>query len=292
MIVLSVLVFLFLFSVLIIVHEFGHFYMARKSGVKVEEFALGMGKKLWSFTKGEVEYRINAIPFGGYVKMVGEEEESTDPRSFNKASLPKRMAITLAGVFMNFVLAIVLLTFLFSAGTSPIIISQQDFDQAVEKGIITLSEENEEGAQTVVDIQEVQVPFPQSIGFATMESFRLSKAIVHRVGQLPLEMIRDKKVPDDIAGPLGIAEATHQILPQGFKAVLKLLALLSLSLGVMNLLPIPALDGGRFLFQIVELITFRKPPERWENAIHLGGFMVLMLLMVVITWSDIVRIFF
>lgn len=292
MIFLSILVFLLLFSVLIVVHEFGHFYVARKSGVQVEEFALGMGKKLWSTKKDGVEYRLNAIPFGGYVRMLGEEEASNDPKSFNKAKLWKRMAITLAGVFMNFVLAIALLTILFSVGTKPIIITQDEFDAAVASGVVTLSEPDENGKQSITNIQEIQKDFPASFGFAVTESGRISKAIVKRVGQLPIEIIEKKRIPEDMAGPLGIAEATHKILPQGFNAILKLLALLSLSLGVMNLLPIPALDGGRFLFQLVELITFRKPPEKWENAVHLAGFILLMGLMLVITWNDILRIFF
>jgi regulator of sigma E protease len=258
----------------------------------VEEFGLGMGKKLWGKTKGEVEYTINAIPFGGFVRMLGEEGESKDPRSFGNAKLWKRMIITLAGVFMNFVLAIFVLTILFSVGTNPIIITQEEFDQAVEEQVIVLSEADEEGNQTIVDIQQIQKPVHEALVFATTESFRISKAIVHKVKNLPFEIYEKKGIPDDISGPLGIAEATHKILPQGFKAMLKLLAILSLSLGVMNLLPIPALDGGRFLFQLIELVTFRKPPEQWENAIHVGGFVLLMGLMVVITWNDIVRIFF
>jgi regulator of sigma E protease len=89
---------------------------------------------------------------------------------------------------------------------------------------------------------------------------------------------------------VGIAEMTHKITPLGILALMKLMALLSLSLAVMNLLPIPALDGGRFLFQIVELITFHRPSEKWENAIHMGGYILLMGLLVVITWNDIWRL--
>lgn len=292
MVLFSFIAFLLLFTILVLVHEWGHFFAARKSGVKVEEFGLGMGKKLWGKKKGEVEYTINAIPFGGFVRMLGEDGDSKDPRSFGNAKLWKRMIITLAGVFMNFVLAICVLTILFSAGTNPIIITQEEFDQAVAENVIVLSEMDEEGNQTIVDIQQVQKDFPKSFLFATTESFRISKAIVQKVKSLPFEIIEKRGIPDDISGPLGIAEATHKILPQGFKALLKLLAILSLSLGVMNLLPIPALDGGRFLFQLIELVTFRKPPEKWENAIHVGGFILLMGLMVAITWNDIIRIFF
>ena len=112
MLILSIIAFLIIFSVLIIVHEFGHYYAAIKSGVKVEEFGLGMGKKLYGYKRGETEFTLNAIPFGGFVRMLGEESSSNDPRSFGNAPLFNRMVITLAGVFMNFVMAIQLQKYL------------------------------------------------------------------------------------------------------------------------------------------------------------------------------------
>jgi len=130
MIIFSILAFLLIFSTLIIVHEFGHYYAAIKSGVKVEEFGLGMGKKLFGYKRGETEFTLNLIPFGGFVRMLGEEDDSKDPRSFGQAKLWKRMVITLAGVFMNFVMAIAFLTILFTAGTDPILVSQADVERA------------------------------------------------------------------------------------------------------------------------------------------------------------------
>jgi len=293
MIILSIIAFLVIFSALILVHEFGHFQAALKSGVKVEEFSLGMGKLLWKKKKEEIQYSVRAVPFGGYVKMLGEEDQSDDPRSFGKAKLWRRMMITLAGVFMNFVIAIFALTILFTSGTNPILITDADVMRAEEAGILVLSDEvNEDGKRDLISITPIQKPFPQSLLFATTETYRISIAVVQKVGEIPIEIIRERRVPEGLAGPLGIAEMTHKIVPLGFMALLKLFALLSISLGVMNLLPIPALDGGRFLFQIVELITFRKPPESWENAIHMVGFVLLMGLLVVITWNDIMRIFF
>lgn len=290
MILLSILAFLIIFSLLILVHEWGHFFAARRSGVKVEEFALGMGKRLWSTKKGEVEYSLNAVPFGGYVKMLGEEEESSDPRSFARAKLWKRMVITLAGVVMNFLMTIVFLTILFTVGTNPILIDEQDVQRAQAEGVLVLSEPNEEGIREVLDIQKIKKPFPQSLGFAVTESWRISKAVVRKVAEIPVTIIRDQKFPEGVAGPVGIAEITHKIVPAGFFALMKLTALLSLSLAVINLLPIPALDGGRFLFQIIELVTFRRPPEKWENAIHVAGYILLMALLVIITWNDIWRL--
>ncbi len=293
MILLSILAFLIIFSALILVHESGHFIAAIKSGVRVEEFALGMGKNLWKKKKNGVEYTINAVPFGGFVRMLGEEEASNDPRSFAKAKLWKRMVITLAGVTMNFILAILCLTLLFTVGTNPILITEEDVAQAEAAGLVKLSvEKNAEGKRDLLEIHPIQKSFPASLIFATTETYRISGAVVKRLAEIPVEIVEKGRLPEGLTGPLGIAEVTHKVVPLGILALVKLLALLSISIGMINLLPIPALDGGRFLFQVVELVTFHRPPEKWENAIHMVGYSLLMLLLVVITWNDLVRIFF
>jgi len=293
MILLSLLAFIIIFSTLILAHEFGHFFAAIKSGVKVEEFALGMGKNLWKRKKGGTEYTINAVPFGGFVRMLGEEESSGDPRSFCKAKLWKRMIITLAGITMNFLLAIVCLTLLFTVGTNPILITEKDVEKAQEAGLVKLSaEKNADGKYDLLEIHPIQKPFPQSFFFAITETGRISKAVVEKVVDIPMEIIETGHLPEGLTGPVGIAEVTHKVVPLGIMALIKLLALLSISIAVINLLPIPALDGGRFLFQLVELVTFHAPPKKWENAIHTTGYVLLMLLLVAITWNDVVRIFF
>jgi len=291
MIFVSIIVFLLVFSALILVHEAGHFFVARWSGVRVLEFGLGFGKKFWKKKKNGVEYSAGVVPFGGYVRMLGEEEESDALDSFEKAKLWRRMAITLAGIFMNFVFAIVILAGLFTAGSTPLLISDTDVDTAVEQGLIVLGEPNEEGKQEILEIHKIQLPFPQAIVFAAKETWRISGAVIEKAAEIPVQLVQKGTLPDGLAGPVGIAEATHRILPAGLAAILKLTALLSISLAVMNLLPIPALDGGRFLFQIVEMITFRKVPAKFEMWVHTIGFVLLMLLIVFITWQDFVRIF-
>jgi len=308
MVLPSVLVFLLIFSTLIIVHEFGHYYAAIKSGVKVEEFGLGMGKKLYGYQRGETEFTLNLIPFGGFVRMLGEEDDSKDPRSFSQAKLLNRMMITLAGVFMNFVLAITFLTVLFTVGTDPILVSQSDVERAYDSGVIAFNVDGERMSPDEIKalnnpdlevkfeyLQKVKAPFPQSIWLASTETVRISWAVLEKASEIPIELVQHLRVPEGLAGPVGIAEVTHQILPQGFMALVKLTALLSISLGVMNLLPIPALDGGRFVFQILELLLKPfgvKPNEKWENYAHMAGFALLMGLLLIITWNDIVRIFF
>lgn len=309
MIILSIIAFLVIFSLLIIVHEFGHYYAAIKSGVKVEEFGLGMGKKLFGKQVGETEFTLNAVPFGGFVRMLGEEDVSADPRSFGRAPLLNRMIITLAGVFMNFIMAIGLLTVLFMAGTDPILVSKQDFEKAYANGVVQLETmdgtrvtreeviamDNPDAEIKMVYPEQIKKPFPEALGFATTETYRISVAVLQKAGEIPIELIQKQRIPEGLAGPVGIAEITHKVVPLGFLALVKLTALLSISLAVMNLLPIPALDGGRFVFQMLELVLkpFKiRPDQRLENYAHVGGFVLLIGLLVLITWNDIARIFF
>jgi regulator of sigma E protease len=289
----SIIVFVLIFSFLILIHEFGHFYTAIKSGVKVLEFGLGFGKKLWKKQVGEVEYSIGAIPFGGYVKMLGEEEKSDDPRSFEQAKLWKRIFISLAGIIMNLIFTIIAFFVLFSIGTTPILISEADIQTADEQGLVTWSQPDENGEKSIVTLGEINKDFPESIIFTFQETWRISGAILDKVAEIPREIIRNKRLPKGLSGPVGIAEATHRIIPYGFWAIVKLTALLSLSLAIMNLLPIPALDGGRVFFQIIELILkpFKvKLNVDIENYIHTAGFAILMLLILVITWNDIIKL--
>lgn len=296
-----------IFSTLIVIHELGHFLAAKKSGVKVLEFGLGLGKKICGKFYGETEFTLNIIPFGGFVRMEGEESESTDPKSFGRAFLWKRMMITLAGVFMNFVFAILVLSLLFSIGTDPILVSKKDYDKAYESGLLVF--EKTDGTRITKEevlnlpaeetrmrfVEKVRKPYFQALGLAFSETFRISWAVVEKAGEIPVEIIEKHRLPEGLSGPVGIAEVTHRVVPMGFLALLKLAALLSISLGVMNLLPIPALDGGRFFFQVIELLLkpFKiKPSEKLENWAHLGGFILLMGFLIAVTWNDIARIFF
>ena len=306
MTILGFLAFLLIFSFLIFIHEFGHFIVARKSGVKVLEFGMGMGKKILGKKVGETEYTINLIPFGGFIRMLGEEEKSDDPRSFECASLWKRMGITLAGVFMNFVFAILGFTILFSVGTSPILVSENDIRDAYEKGTIgfeakdgtsisverALNSENQQDI-TLVFYEKLRVPIHVAFVLATKKTYQISLLVVDRVLKLPGEIIKEKSLPDDIGGPVKIASIVDDALSQGFWFLFKISILLSISLAVMNLLPIPALDGGRFLFQIIELFLkfFKKKPKpELEMAVHFAGFMILMVFMIAVTIRDVAQI--
>ncbi|MCB9809352.1 site-2 protease family protein [Candidatus Peribacteria bacterium] len=368
MVLVSLLVFFVMFSFLILIHEAGHFFAARWSGVKVLEFGLGFGKTLWKKRIGETDYTYNAVPFGGFVRMLGEDEASDDPRSFDRAPLWKRILITLAGIIMNFLFCVLALSALFMIGTEPLLVDTDtaSITSAEARGWVTpgpaLSPEYVKGLtpritttfnaqtaelfQTLWSVQDdpvqraavaeqinalhpdltlfndaqkqlwttmlqvmagdpypeltlntIQLPLLPALRLGASESLRLSRVIVQKAAAIPREMIRERGVPEGLAGPVGIAEMTHQItsstrsLSEIAARILKFSALLSLSLAVMNLLPLPALDGGRFFFQLIELLTPWKVPAKWEQYAHVVGFLALMLLLVLITYNDILRLF-
>lgn len=269
----TAIVFLMVLSFLVFIHEWGHFIAAKKSGVKVEEFAIGLGAKIWSKQVGETLYRLNWLPFGGYVKMLGEEENAEDPRAFNKASLLKRMWITLNGIIVNLIFTILAFTLLFSIGKMVSVeVDGADF-------------------KPVPQTQSMSVG--QSFLEAIDQTWIISKLSIQKLAELPQDIINKGKIPDSVSGPVGIAQVTHYVIPNGFWAILRFAAVISLSLGVMNLLPIPALDGGRFLFQLVELIL--KPfgvklSDKIEQWVHGVGFLLLIGLILIISGNDVLKI--
>lgn len=368
-VLLSALAFFLLLSVLVIIHEFGHFYAARKSKVVVEEFGFGLppqAKKL--FKQGGTVFSLNWIPFGGFVRLRGEnaltEKDRTAPGSFGAASIPARIIILVAGVFMNFILAIFLLTIGFSAGRwIPTYFTVEDMQAAAERGEITMqlgvaieevmvggsAEASNVPAKSIItkvdgeavtvpeDVsrlqegktrvtysilsgdeltneQEITVPlidgktgvllsaFPRElsapkrgIAKAFVLSLRESKIMtvqtVFGIGGLFKSLAQTGKVPEGISGIVGIAQLTHASVQEGFMTYLRLVALLSLSLAILNILPFPALDGGRLLFVLAEAISRRPVNRRFELITNAMGFSLLIVLILVITFYDIIRLF-
>lgn len=198
-----------------LIHEGAHFFVAKKSGVKVLEFSIGFGKKIWSKKGKETEYSIRNIPLGGYVKMLGEEEESDDDRAYNKASVWKRLAIVLAGPFINIVFGITLFWILASI-----------YNKNAYYGLI-------------VTKRYLVLLFQSVVGLFTG-------------GVKNAEMI----------GPVGISSII--VKTSGLFDFFYLLSVISISLGVTNLLPIPGLDGGKILLLLVEIIRRKKVSEKTE----------------------------
>ncbi len=367
--IITVIAFIIIFSILILVHEWGHFAAARRAGIKVEEFGIGLpprAKALHKDKKGTI-YSLNWIPFGGYVRLFGEDSSDPkvlkDKRSFASKTMGQRTLVVVAGVLMNFLLAWVLITIGFTFGMKPFLVTQADLDTGIEQGIvesqkifyihdidkgsplskteivegdyiievngITVAEgvdlstiikpdqqatikyvhEERESIATVLanaegkvgmtislenfisDVKEVSYPFYIAPVKAFSEVWRLSVLTVKMIGNVVVSLVAKFTVPEGVAGPVGIAKMTHYFAQQGFMALVQFTALLSISLGVINIMPFPALDGGRFLFIAYELVARRRANAKAEAIVHTIGFALLMLLILAITWNDIVNLF-
>lgn len=324
---------IFVFLMVILFHEFGHFIVAKSVGIKVNEFSIGMGPKIFQKEKGETKYSIRALPIGGYVSMEGEDEISDDSRSFNNVSVLSRIAVIAAGAMMNFILAIIVLSIVaFNLGmpTTTIKDTQQNspaekagiqsgdtitsindeqiasWDSIVEK--INNSEVNKEIKVTVLRNEEQMDYFiqPQKdeenrsiIGIEPVSKKSFLTAIKggfeQTWGMLKLmfgffEMLfRGQVSTKDLSGPVGVIYTIGEAAKYGIINLLYLMGFISVNLGFFNLLPLPALDGSRIVFLLIEKIRGKAINPEKEGFIHFIGFVLLILLMLTVTYSDIIR---
>ena len=245
---------IFLLGFLILIHEGGHFTVAKLCKVKVKEFSIGFGKILWKKQKGETQYSIRIFPLGGFVSMEGEDEESEDDNSFSKASVWKRIAIVVAGATVNIIFGIIVYFVLMT--TVGI-----EFADPARDTILNRLYYGAVGTGT----------FIQSI----FESIKM--------------LVTGGLNTNQMVGIVGISEVV--VSTTGIANYIYLLAVISVSLGVTNLLPIPALDGGKILILLIEIIR-RKPMKiETEATIQMLGFSILIVLALIVTYNDIVRIF-
>ena len=244
---------IFLLGFLIIIHEAGHFFIARLCKVKVNEFAIGFGKILWKKKGKETIYTIRMIPLGGFCSMEGEDQESDAEGSFSKASVWKRIAIVLAGAAVNIVFGILVYFVLIST------VGLQFVDPAKDTILNRIIYGGKATGTFILSILEsIKMIFTGGIS------------------------------TDQMVGIVGISEVVAQT--SGIINYLHLLAVISVSLGVTNLLPIPALDGGKILILLIEIIR-RKPMKlETEAKIQLIGFSILIALSLFVTYNDILRI--
>ena len=244
---------IFLLGFLILIHEGGHFLVAKLCKVKVNEFAIGFGKVLLQKQGKETKYSLRLIPLGGFCSMEGEEEESEAPDSFSKANVWKRMAIVVAGAAVNIVFGILVYFILVTT------VGIQFVDPAKD---------------TIIN----------RIYYGAQGTGEFINAIFESIKTLFSGGIKT----DQMVGIVGISEVV--VKTNGIINYLNLLAVISVSLGVTNLLPIPALDGGKILILIIEIIR-RKPMKiETEAKIQLIGFSVLIALSLFVTYNDILRI--
>lgn len=345
----TAIVFIIILSILVFIHELGHFTVARLVGVKVEEFGFGLPPRIWGKKLGKhgTIYSLNWLPIGGFVKLAGEDESDTLPSKLKKSkeyffarSKKERAAILLAGVFMNFLLAVAITTFLLTQGVQETS-GRVHVEQVVVGGpaavaglkpkdiienfkttgdLITFVKSREgtpvmftvlRGTQTLQVTMTPRVHFPTgqgptgiaisdletktySLGEAPIEATKINLArawdMIAGLWGLIVLLIHFKPVGGDVAGPIGIAAVTGTAVKFGWKAVLEFMSILSLNLAVLNVLPIPALDGGRLAFVFLEKILGRKVKPAFEQSTHQIGMIVLFILILLISIHDILRL--
>lgn len=314
------------FLLVVLLHEGGHFMAAKASDIKVNEFAVGMGPKIFQKKKGETLYTLRAIPMGGYCAMEGEDSHSQDSRSFGSAPVYKRMIVVVAGAFMNFVLAIVIFTItsLFLGVQTTQVASLMDNMPAKSAGIMPgdriVSIDNKE-TKTFAEIidaindsknDQVEVKVLRDgidkefkvntfkdkegrklIGFTPIikrslltsisAGFKTTFEVVKGVFKALAMLITGKAGLNNLSGPIGVIKTIGKSTKQGIISLLFITGLISANLGVINLLPIPALDGGKFVLLLVEAIRKKPVNEKFETFINLAGFVFLIGLMIFIT---------
>lgn len=320
-----------MFCLLIFIHELGHFMAAKASGVKVNEFALGMGPALFKKQKGETLYALRAVPVGGYCAMEGEDEESQDERAFNNKPAWKKAIIVVAGAAMNLVLCVFLMMAIsLYTGTMTTTIDEVSKDgPAAVAGIrsgdtilaidgktveiwsdiiesITAAENRahidverqgeklsftsdlataEDGRQIIGIVPQREHNVLTAVKGGTVSTWNMTKLMGKTIGQLFTGKVSTK----ELTGPVGIVYTVNDTAKYGFVYLLYLTALISLNLAIVNMLPLPALDGGRLIFIIVRKITGKSITDEIEGKIHFAGLMLLFALMIYVTWNDILR---
>lgn len=324
------------FSVVILIHEGGHFLAAKAVDMKVNEFALGMGPKLFGVQKGETLYTLRAFPIGGYIKPEGEDTKSDHPRAFGNKPLWARAAVVSAGPISNFVLAFVLIVGLITFAGVPLItidevlpdtpaaragIKPGDVVKSIDGKNIYLFEElvdivdktkgttlnlkiirngkelsmvmptmySEELKRNIIGIRPV--PKMTFYNYSYLENFKhsflYSFSLFKQIEYWFKRLFAGQVSKDEIGGPVKIISISGTVAKLGIPTFIHFIALLSLSLGIFNLFPIPALDGGRLVFFAVEGIRGRPIDPKKEAAAHLVGFLLLIVLLIVVTYNDI-----
>lgn len=342
---LTILAFLFILSFLFITHEFGHFLASKKAGVPVLEFGLGFPPFLFKWKRKGTVYSINLIPFGAFVRILGQEEpKNKDPKSYWKQSVGRRFLIGSGGVLANFLCAWLILTislWIYAAlptknfiviqevvKTSPAFLAElkpgdliisgdgQVFSKSEEVSQFTKGHQNQEitfvlkrfgkEMEKTIKLGSGEAPLGISmVDAAGAEKVPLWKAplvsvqilgqaiylTISYLGRAIAGVFTGVKVPFEVGGPVAVWGFVSQFAAMGFLYLFRLAAMLSLALGFFNLLPIPALDGGRLVFLTLEKIFGRKvvKPET-ENIIHGIGFVFLIGLMILITYKDVLRL--
>ncbi len=348
---MTIIYFVLIFGIIVLAHEFGHYLLAKRGGIHVVEFAIGMGPKLWGFHKNGTDYVIRLLPIGGACMFEGEDglneaEGGPSENSFNSAPVWTRISSVVAGPIFNFILAFLLGLILVGMGGSdrPVILGIMEGYPAAEAGILPGDEiismngdrvhvareiyintflngeapmeleykrdgqvyttqvtpkYNEESGRYLIGFQG----YGEYVEAKGLDLFRygyyeVRYSFVSTIKSLAM-LLQGQASVKDLSGPVGIAqmidEVAEEAAPYGPKLVIlnlcNIALLLSVNLGIVNLLPLPALDGGRLVFLFIEAVRGKPIPPDKEGMVHFAGLVALMALMVVVLYNDLVRLF-
>lgn len=346
-----IIIAIIIFGVLIAIHEFGHFTAAKLCGVKVEEFAIGMGPALFKKQKGETVYALRILPIGGFCAMAGEDEESDDPRAFTNQGFWKKFVILCAGSFMNLVLGIVLILIMYAGAQAFVTPTIDHFmdgcpyegTEAMQAGDTFYSIDGQriylvsdvssflmrgDGVYDIVMLRDgekvelkdfalttktyaeyandgpkygfvfgyTEATFGTKLEYTWNTTLEFSRLVWLGLGDL----INGKVGLKDMSGPVGIVDMMNEVGQQAESTkaaadnLLYISAFIAVNLAIMNMLPIPALDGGRVFLMIVtviiEAVSHKKLDPKYEGYIHLGGMVLLLGLMALVMYNDIAKL--
>lgn len=347
MTLLTVLIAILCFGVIIMIHEWGHFFVAKKCGIRVLEFSIGMGPAIFSKQKGETKYSLRMLPIGGYCAMEGEDENSDDPRAFRRQAVWKRMLVTVAGATMNLILGFVLIVAVCCIDTAITTTVIADFHTNSAGEDIASSDQWLRADDRFVRINGLKIYTATDISYALQnDDADTFTVVVEREGELVtlenvefrdaetgglldfyvygqhktvgavlsyscrnfvstarliwislIDLIRGKYGFHDLSGVVGIVDTTAEVVQQtkSFReaamTLLDLMSFITVNVGIFNLIPFPALDGGRLVFLVIEAIRRKQMPAKVEGMIHFVGLSALMILMIAITFQDVLKIF-
>ena len=365
---MSILIFLLVLFVLVLVHELGHFAVAKWTGMRVDEFGIGFPPKLFGIRRGETEYTFNLFPIGGFVKIYGEDSlvegtegstSDTGGRSFISKSKWAQSAVLVAGISMNILFAWMLIALAFGLGVKGAVSEADATDTAVlaitdvlpggpadtaklpsgaviqevhanDDSLMTLTPSAFSGfieahsgtpvtiaytlkgemrmvqivpqggviehsprpaigvALTLVDT--VSRSLPEAIIDASVYTVTAIRDVTFGIGNLLADIVKRRADFSQVSGPVGIVGLVDEASSYGFTALLMFTAFISLNLAVINILPFPALDGGRLLFVLIEAVKGTPIKAQYVAVLNTVGFCLLILLMVLVTWNDIAKL--
>ena len=325
-----------IFLLVILIHEFGHFIVAKMNGVSVLEFSIGMGPKLFQRESNGTLYSLRMLPVGGYCQLEGEDEENDSPNSLNNQSPLVRLKVILAGAIMNFILAFILLILLMSVSrvsteVSGVIKDSPAYYSGIQTGdqIVSINGENvSDGEELLKSIKESQGDL--NIGVirdSQSKNIKVTPRLENNIRKIGVNFQEEYNIKNfsivkgfkkglitflnltgmlykflgmlitgqlglgGVSGPVGVVKEIGNAAKTGVANLIFLLAYININLGVFNLLPIPALDGGRAIFILIEMIFGKKISQEKEGYIHMVGLILLLALIAIVTIKDVIKLF-